>query len=42
MQKDNFPLKEKIDRALNSIYQNSMHQKIWNSNFNISYPGNLI
>ena len=38
MQKDNFPLKEKIDRALNSIYQNSMHQKIWNSNFNISYP----
>jgi polar amino acid transport system substrate-binding protein len=42
MQKDNFLLKEKIDRALNSIYQNSMHQKIWNSNFNISYPGNLI
>jgi polar amino acid transport system substrate-binding protein len=42
MQKDNFPLKEKIDRALNSIYQNSMHQKIWNSNFNISYPENLI
>ena len=42
MQKDNFPLKEKIDHALNSIYQNSMHQKFWNSNFNISYPGNLI
>ena len=42
MQKVNFPLKEKIDRALNKIYQNSMHQKIWNSNFNISYPGNLI
>ena len=42
MQKDNFPLKEKIDRALNSIYQNSIHQKIWNSNFNISYPKNLI
>ena len=42
MQKDNFSLKEKIDHALNNIYQNSMHQKIWNSNFNISYPGNLI
>ena len=42
MQKVNFPLKEKIDRALNKIYQNSMHQKIWNSNLNISYPGNLI
>ena len=42
MQKDNFPLKEKIDRALNNIYQNSMHHKIWNSNFNISYPENLI
>ena len=38
MQKDNFPLKEKIDRALNNIYQNSVHHKIWNSNFNISYP----
>ena len=42
MQKDNFPLKEKIDRALNKIYQNSMHQEIWNNNFNISYPKNLI
>ena len=42
MQKDNFFLKEKIDRALNNIYQNSIHQKIWNSNFNISYPKNLI
>ena len=42
MQKDNFPLKEKIDHALNKIYQNSMHQEIWNSNFNISYPENLI
>ena len=42
MQKDNFPLKEKIDRALNNIYQNSMHHKIWNSNFNIAYPENLI
>jgi len=42
MQKDNFPLKEKIDRALNKINQNSMHQEIWNNNFNISYPKNLI
>jgi len=42
MQKDNFSLKEKIDHALNNIYQNSMHQEIWNSNFNISYPKNLI
>ena len=59
MQKDNFFLKEKIDRGalnpstnrnclnqsivtLNNIYQNSIHQKIWNSNFNISYPKNLI
>jgi len=42
MQKDNFPLKEKIDHALNNIYQNSMHQEIWNSNFKISYPKNLI
>ena len=42
MQKDNFPLKEKIDRTLNKIYQNSMHQEIWNNNFNISYPKNLI
>ena len=42
MQKDNFSLKEKIDHALNNIYQNSIHQKIWNSNFNISYPKNLI
>ncbi len=42
MQKDNFSLKEKIDHALNNIYQNSMHQEIWNSNFNISYPENLI
>ena len=42
MQKDNFPLKEKIDRALNKIYQNSIHQEIWNNNFNISYPKNLI
>jgi len=42
MQKGNFLLKEKIDRALNKIYQNSIHQKIWDSNFNISYPKNLI
>ena len=42
MQKDNFPLKEKIDHALNKIYQNSIHQEVWNSNFSISYPANLI
>ena len=42
MQKDNFSLKEKIDHALNKIYQNSIHQEVWNSNFSISYPANLI
>ena len=42
MQKDNFSLKEKIDHALNKIYQNSIHQEVWNSNFSIPYPANLI
>jgi len=41
MQKGNFTLKEKIDHALDKIYQNSIHQEIWNNNFDIPYPENL-
>lgn len=38
IQKDNFSLKEKIDKALNNIHQNRIHKKIWLKNFTIPYP----
>ena len=38
MRKDNTRLKKRIDQALDQIYQNSLHQKIWRDNFNIPYP----
>jgi len=38
IQKDNFSLKEKIDKALNNIHQNRIHKEIWLKNFTIPYP----
>ena len=38
MQKDNFPLKRKIDRALKNTHQNLIHKEIWLKNFTIPYP----